>query len=127
MIRSHVLICAGTGCTSSNSHAVKEALIAELAKKGLDKEIKVVQTGCFGLCALLPAQKGINVNARLLFEYGSHVVGENFFDSVCLFSLLRKKIKPRFAVLYFFGGPIATLFKPVFTDKDLQAANRSTN
>ena len=54
MIRSHVLICAGTGCTSSNSHAVKEALIAELAKKGLDKEIKVVQTGCFGLCALGP-------------------------------------------------------------------------
>ena len=54
MIRSHVLICAGTGCTSSNSHAVKEALIAELAKKGLDKEIRVVQTGCFGLCALGP-------------------------------------------------------------------------
>ena len=59
---------------------------------------------CFGLRALLPAQKGIDVNARLLLEYGSHVVGENFFDSVCLFSLLRKKIKPRFAVLYFFGG-----------------------
>ena len=37
MIRSHVLICAGTGCTSSNSHAVKEALIAELAKKGADR------------------------------------------------------------------------------------------
>ena len=54
MIRSHVLICAGTGCTSSNSAAVREALISELAKKGLDQEVKVVQTGCFGLCALGP-------------------------------------------------------------------------
>ncbi|MCI8331717.1 MAG: NADH-quinone oxidoreductase subunit NuoF [Clostridiales bacterium] len=54
MIRSHVLICGGTGCTSSGSISIKEALEAELAKKGLADEIKVVVTGCFGLCALGP-------------------------------------------------------------------------
>ena len=54
MIRAHVLICAGTGCTSSGSAAVRQALKDELVKKGLDEEIKVVQTGCFGLCALGP-------------------------------------------------------------------------
>ncbi len=54
MIRSHVLICGGTGCTSSGSPAIKEHLEKEIAAKGLKDEIKVVQTGCFGLCALGP-------------------------------------------------------------------------
>jgi NADP-reducing hydrogenase subunit HndC len=54
MIRSHVLICGGTGCTSSGSPAIREHLEKELKKLGLDEEIKVVQTGCFGLCALGP-------------------------------------------------------------------------
>ena len=54
MYRSHVLICAGTGCTSSGSVAIKEALEKQLADKGLTEEIKVVPTGCFGLCALGP-------------------------------------------------------------------------
>ncbi len=54
MIRSHVLVCGGTGCTSSGSNKIQEALISEIAAKGLDDEIKVVGTGCFGLCALGP-------------------------------------------------------------------------
>ena len=54
MIRSHVLVCGGTGCTSSGSGKVIEALNTEIAAKGLADEIKVVQTGCFGLCALGP-------------------------------------------------------------------------
>ena len=54
MIRSHVLICAGTGCTSSGSAKVKAALVKELEAKGLTEEIKIVSTGCFGLCALGP-------------------------------------------------------------------------
>ena len=54
MIRSHVLICAGTGCTSSGSAAVADALANELEAKGLSDEIKIVKTGCFGLCALGP-------------------------------------------------------------------------
>jgi NADP-reducing hydrogenase subunit HndC len=52
--RSHVLICAGTGCTSMESREVRQGLHEELAKRGLDKEIKVVQTGCFGFCNMGP-------------------------------------------------------------------------
>lgn len=54
MYRSHVLVCGGTGCTSSNSLAIIDALESEIAKKGLQEEVKVVRTGCFGLCALGP-------------------------------------------------------------------------
>ena len=54
MYRSHVLVCGGTGCTSSNSQAIIEALEAQIAEKGLIEEIKVIKTGCFGLCALGP-------------------------------------------------------------------------
>ena len=54
MIRSHVLICGGTGCTSSNSPAIRKKMEESLAAHGLAEEIKVVQTGCFGLCALGP-------------------------------------------------------------------------
>ena len=54
MIRSHVLICGGTGCTSSGSVKIMNAMNAEIAAKGLADEVKVVGTGCFGLCALGP-------------------------------------------------------------------------
>ena len=54
MIRSHVLICGGTGCTSSGSAVLANKLAEELKAKGLEEEIKIVMTGCFGLCALGP-------------------------------------------------------------------------
>lgn len=54
MYRSHVLVCGGTGCTSSNSLQIIEAMEAEIQKQGLAEEVKVVRTGCFGLCALGP-------------------------------------------------------------------------
>ena len=54
MVRSHILVCGGTGCTSSHSEQIIEALEAELKEQGLDKEVKVVKTGCFGLCELGP-------------------------------------------------------------------------
>lgn len=52
--RKQILVCGGTGCTSSGSKKVIEALESELVKQGLDKEVLVVKTGCFGLCALGP-------------------------------------------------------------------------
>ncbi len=54
MIRSHVLICGGTGCTSSGSAKLQEAFAQHLEANGLAEEVKIVQTGCFGLCALGP-------------------------------------------------------------------------
>jgi (2Fe-2S) ferredoxin len=52
--RSHVLICGGTGCHSSGSADVMETFKTELAKNNLENEIKLVQTGCFGLCEVGP-------------------------------------------------------------------------
>lgn len=54
IFRSHVLVCGGTGCTSTDSPKIMEKLNEEISKAGLDKEVKVVRTGCFGLCEAGP-------------------------------------------------------------------------
>ncbi len=54
MYRSHVLVCGGTGCTSSGSEKIIETLEKEINSAGLQAEVGVVKTGCFGLCALGP-------------------------------------------------------------------------
>ena len=54
LFRSTILICGGTGCTSSGSAKLYERFEQLLAENGLDKEVKLVKTGCFGLCAAGP-------------------------------------------------------------------------
>ncbi len=54
LARGHVLVCGGTGCTSSGSEQIIKEMEAQLKANGLENEIKVVKTGCFGLCALGP-------------------------------------------------------------------------
>ncbi len=54
MYRAHVLVCGGTGCTSSGSQEIIDTLEKEIKANDLDKEVKVIRTGCFGLCALGP-------------------------------------------------------------------------
>jgi (2Fe-2S) ferredoxin len=54
LYRSHVLVCGGTGCSSSGSAKLIERFEEQLKEKGLDKEVKVVRTGCFGLCEAGP-------------------------------------------------------------------------
>ena len=54
MYRSHVLVCGGTGCTSSGSEQIIKTLEKEIDLAGLSEEVKVIKTGCFGLCALGP-------------------------------------------------------------------------
>lgn len=48
--RSHVLVCSGVNCSLKGSRAVRTALVDEIRAQGLEREIKVVETGCFGLC-----------------------------------------------------------------------------
>ena len=62
MYRSHVLVCGGTGCTSSGSQQIMEILKQEIEKCGLSEEVAVVQTGCHGLCAFGPS--GQNSSGR---------------------------------------------------------------
>ena len=54
MFRSHVMVCGGTGCTSSGSDKIAKAFEDEILATGLENEVKVIRTGCFGLCALGP-------------------------------------------------------------------------
>ena len=54
MYRAHVLVCGGTGCTSSHSGELIDALNENIKAKGLEDEVQIVRTGCFGLCALGP-------------------------------------------------------------------------
>ena len=54
LFRSHILICGGTGCTSSGSTKLLKRFEELLEEKGLTKEIKLVHTGCFGLCEAGP-------------------------------------------------------------------------
>jgi NADH-quinone oxidoreductase subunit F len=52
--RSHILVCSGTGCQASGSLPLKDAMEQEIARRGLDKEVKVIETGCFGFCRFGP-------------------------------------------------------------------------
>ena len=54
LFRAHVLVCGGTGCSSSGSGELIRRFEEQIAKQGLDKEVKVVRTGCFGLCEAGP-------------------------------------------------------------------------
>ncbi len=54
LVRSHIMVCGGTGCTSSGSNKIIEKFDEELAKYEMTSEFKIVQTGCFGLCELGP-------------------------------------------------------------------------
>ena len=54
LFRAHVLVCGGTGCTSSGSTELIARFEEQIAKNGLDKEVKVIRTGCFGLCEAGP-------------------------------------------------------------------------
>ena len=48
--RSHVLVCGGVNCSLQGSRTIRDLLVDAIAEAGLSQEIKVVETGCFGLC-----------------------------------------------------------------------------
>ncbi len=54
LVRSHILVCGGTGCTSSGSEKLITEFESQLDRVGMADEVKVIRTGCFGLCALGP-------------------------------------------------------------------------
>jgi len=54
LYRANVLVCTGTSCTASGSVSVLDALRAELARRGLEGEVRAVETGCRGFCAMGP-------------------------------------------------------------------------
>jgi len=84
--RSHVLICAGTGCTSSGARTFEEQFTSSLQKHGIENEVKVVKTGCFGLCEAGPIVVVYPEGA-----FYSRVEGENI-DRIVSEHLLKGRI-----------------------------------
>ena len=91
LVRSHVLICGGTGCTSSGSHKLMEHFEKALKDKGLEEEVKVIRTGCFGLCEMGPVvvvyPEGA-FYARVRDENVEEIVSEHLMKGRVVTSLL---------------------------------------
>jgi NADP-reducing hydrogenase subunit HndC len=75
--RAHILVCTGTGCAASNANGLVEEFEAQLEKNNLQDEIRVVKTGCLGLCA-----KGPNVVVYPEGVYYTHVSLEDAAEIV---------------------------------------------
>ncbi|MGB9781174.1 NADH-quinone oxidoreductase subunit NuoF [Caldanaerobacter sp.] len=103
LYRSHVMVCGGTGCTSSGSDEVAARFMEEIKKAGLDKEILIVRTGCFGLCELGPVvvvyPEGV-FYSRMKPEYVPEIIEEHLLKGrpvrkyIYGESLEEKAIKP---------------------------------
>ena len=86
LVRAQVLVCGGTGCLSSKSKQIKEAFEENIKALGLDNEIQVIQTGCFGLC-----EKGPIVIVYPEQTFYSHVAVEDV-AKICSEHLLKGRI-----------------------------------
>jgi NADP-reducing hydrogenase subunit HndC len=94
--RSHVLVCGGTGCTSSGSLYVFNRFEALVKEKKLDKEIKIVRTGCFGLCESGPVVIVYPEGAfysRVKVEDVDEIVSEHLIKGRVVERLLYKDLK----------------------------------
>lgn len=86
LLRAQVLVCGGTGCLSSHSKEIKEAFVENLKELGLDNEVQVIQTGCFGLC-----EKGPVVIVYPDQTFYSHVTVDDV-PKICSEHLLKGRI-----------------------------------
>ena len=80
-VRTQLMLCSGTGCQASRSIPFRDALQKELERQGLLEEIKIIETGCNGFCAVGPVMlvqpEGIFYQ-RLTPEIVPHLVEEHF-------------------------------------------------
>ncbi len=86
--RAHVLVCGGTGCSSSGSAKLIERFEQKIKENNLEKEVKVVRTGCFGLCEAGPVV--------IVYPDGtfySHVKPENVDEIVTEHLLKGRKVQ----------------------------------
>lgn len=94
MFRTHVMICGGTGCNSSGSKTIKDELEKEIKAQGLENDVKVVMTGCFGLCELGPIMVVYPEGAfysRVKAEDVKEIVSEHFAKGRIVKRLLYKE------------------------------------
>ncbi|MDE5740913.1 MAG: NADH-quinone oxidoreductase subunit NuoF [Oscillospiraceae bacterium] len=107
MYRSHVLVCGGTGCTSSGSAKIIEKLQSEIDNNGLHDEVQVVKTGCFGLCALGPIM--------IIYPEGS------------FYSMVKEDDIPEIVSEHLLKGRIVTrlLYKETVTENGIKSLNET--
>ncbi|MEG0571252.1 MAG: NADH-quinone oxidoreductase subunit NuoF [Oscillospiraceae bacterium] len=107
MFRSHVLVCGGTGCTSSGSEQIISTLEREIAKNNLDSEVKVIKTGCFGLCALGPIM--------IIYPEG------------CFYSMVKVEDIPEIVSEHLLKGRIVKrlLYSETVTDDNVKSLNET--
>ena len=121
MYRSHVLVCGGTGCTSSGSPKIIETLQYEIKKQGLEDEIAVVETGCHGLCALGPIMivyPEATFYSMIQPEDIAEIVAEHFLKGRVVTRLLyQETVSP--------GGGIKALCDTAFYKKQHRIALRN--
>ena len=101
ILRSHIMVCTGTGCTSSHSPEIIEEFEKELKAQGMDKEVKVVRTGCFGLCAMGPIVMIFPEGAlytRVTIEDVKEIVSEHIVKGRIVQRLLHKEEEQKEAV-----------------------------
>ena len=105
--KKHVLICGGTGCTSSGSVALIESLESELANNNLTETVQVVKTGCFGLCALGPIM--------IVYPEGA------------FYSMVKEDEIPRIVTEHLLGGvPVKELlYQETVTDEGIKALDET--
>jgi NADH:ubiquinone oxidoreductase subunit F (NADH-binding)/(2Fe-2S) ferredoxin len=109
--RMHLMLCAGTGCVSSGSYKIKEALEQELEKRGLSHEVAVVMTGCNGFCAQGPVmvvQPDEIFYQRLSVKDVPHLVEEHMLKGRPVERLMytppaEKTAIPKMSEIGFFG------------------------
>jgi len=111
-VRTQLMLCSGTGCQASRSIPFRDALLKELEKQGLLEEIKIIETGCNGFCAVGPVMlvqpEGIFYQ-RLTPEVVPHLVEEHFLKGRPVKKLLyvepaSKKTIPKMDQIPFFAN-----------------------
>lgn len=108
MYRSQVLVCGGTGCTSSNSEKIIQKLNEEIKAKGLNNEVNVVKTGCFGLCSLGPIM--------IVYPEG------------CFYSMVKPEDIPEIVEEHLLKGRIVTrlLYQETVKDDTISSLNNTS-
>ncbi|MEA5039828.1 MAG: NADH-quinone oxidoreductase subunit NuoF [Clostridiaceae bacterium] len=120
MYRAHVLVCGGTGCTSSHSLEILDALNAEIKKQGLENEVRAMLTGCFGLCAVGP-----NIIVYPEGAFYSHVTVEDVPELVSEHLLKGRLVKRLLYEETIDQDTIKSLDKTEFYGKQVRVALRN--
>ncbi len=119
-IKKNILVCGGTGCTSSGSQEILSRLHSEIDTLGLTDSVKIIKTGCFGLCALGPIMIVYPEGAfysRITPDDVSEIVSEHIVNGRVVKHLLYEETTKT--------DPISSLEETSFYKKQLRIALRN--